>query len=137
LGVDCGREGGAMIAIRERLPDRREAETFDFEAGGIRYCATVGRYPDGRIGELFINTVSKPGSAVTVFGADHPLRRMRLRLGRYDPAYLLKHFAGEFAVSASFPVLHSTQLFPRIATLFKPRPADGKNLLAIVEQYQW
>jgi hypothetical protein len=58
-----------MIAIRERLPDRREAETFDSEAGGIRYCATVGRYPDGRIGELFINTGSKPGSAAGIAAA--------------------------------------------------------------------
>jgi ribonucleoside-diphosphate reductase alpha chain len=39
---------------RERLPNRRGAETFDVEANGQRYRATVGRYADGRIGELFL-----------------------------------------------------------------------------------
>jgi ribonucleoside-diphosphate reductase alpha chain len=39
---------------RERLPGRRTAETFDVEANGQRYIATVGRYADGRIGELFL-----------------------------------------------------------------------------------
>jgi hypothetical protein len=40
--------------MRERLPNRREAETFDVEAGGLRYRATVGRYPDGRIAGIFL-----------------------------------------------------------------------------------
>jgi hypothetical protein len=39
---------------RERLPNRRAAETFDVEANGQRYTATVGRHADGRIGELFL-----------------------------------------------------------------------------------
>jgi ribonucleoside-diphosphate reductase alpha chain len=42
------------VTGRRRLPDRRNSETFTFEAGGLRYTATVGRYPDGRIGEIFI-----------------------------------------------------------------------------------
>jgi hypothetical protein len=40
---------------RKRLPDRRMGETFELEVGGLRYTCTVGRYPDGRIGELFLN----------------------------------------------------------------------------------
>jgi ribonucleoside-diphosphate reductase alpha chain len=40
---------------RERLPNRRLAETFDLEVGGLRYTATVGRFPDGKIGEIFLN----------------------------------------------------------------------------------
>jgi hypothetical protein len=43
------------VATRERLPNRREAETFDVEALGLQFRATVGRYPDGRIGELFLS----------------------------------------------------------------------------------
>ena len=43
-----------MTAARERLPDRRGNETFNFECGGLRYCATVGRFADGRIAELFL-----------------------------------------------------------------------------------
>lgn len=46
---------------RERLPDRRAAETFSFECAGLAYVATIGRYPDGRLGEIFI-TNHKAGS---------------------------------------------------------------------------
>jgi hypothetical protein len=43
------------VAIeRQHLPDRRHAESFEFAVGGLRYTATVGRYPDGSIGELFL-----------------------------------------------------------------------------------
>ena len=40
---------------RQRLPGRRLAETFELEVAGLRYTATFGRFPDGRIGELFLN----------------------------------------------------------------------------------
>ena len=39
---------------RERLPNRRLGETFELEVAGLRYTATVGRFPDGRIAELFL-----------------------------------------------------------------------------------
>jgi hypothetical protein len=47
--------GGAAPMSRKRLPDRRMGETFELEVAGLRYTCTVGRYPDGRIGELFLN----------------------------------------------------------------------------------
>jgi len=42
---------------RRDLPQRREAETFDIEFGGIglKYLVTVGRYEGGDVGEVFIN----------------------------------------------------------------------------------
>ena len=43
-----------MIA-RERLPDRRANESFAFELDGQNFTATVGRFADGRIGEVFLN----------------------------------------------------------------------------------
>ena len=47
---------------REILANRRLAETFDLEAGGQRYCATVGRFNDnGRLAEIFLAN-SKSGS---------------------------------------------------------------------------
>ena len=46
---------------RKRRPNRRGAETFDLEADGQRYCATVGRFDDGRLAEIFISN-SKSGS---------------------------------------------------------------------------
>jgi hypothetical protein len=47
---------------RERLPNRRAAETFEVEVNGLRYTATISRFADGRIGEIFVQN-SKPGSA--------------------------------------------------------------------------
>jgi len=46
---------------RNRLPNRRQAETFDLEIGGLGYAATIGRYADGTIGEIFLQS-RKPGS---------------------------------------------------------------------------
>jgi hypothetical protein len=51
---------------RERLPDRRTHELLDFEHGGILYTAGVGRFEDGRLAEIFLNT-AKHGTAVDTF----------------------------------------------------------------------
>jgi hypothetical protein len=40
---------------RRRLPDRRLCESFTYEVNGLRFTATVGRFADGTIGELFVN----------------------------------------------------------------------------------
>ena len=40
---------------RQRLDNRRPSENFTFELDGLRFTATVSRYPDGRISELFLN----------------------------------------------------------------------------------
>jgi hypothetical protein len=42
-----------MIA-RERLPNRRQCESLNFTHGGMDYVASVGRYDDGRLAEIFI-----------------------------------------------------------------------------------
>ena len=44
---------------RERLPNRRPAETFDFEFRGAPYVLCVGRFADGRLAEVFIDCASK------------------------------------------------------------------------------
>jgi hypothetical protein len=49
------------MTARRRLPDRRLAETFELEIGGLRYTATVGRHADGRVLEVFLQN-HKPGS---------------------------------------------------------------------------
>jgi len=43
------------MATRERLPARRPSESFTFELNGLRFTATISRFADGRIGELFLN----------------------------------------------------------------------------------
>jgi hypothetical protein len=47
------------MSERERLPDRREAELVDFEHAGRRSTATVGRFADGRIAELFLDAAKE------------------------------------------------------------------------------
>jgi hypothetical protein len=38
------------------LPNRRYAETFDINCLGSKYVVQVGHYPDGSVGEVFINS---------------------------------------------------------------------------------
>jgi hypothetical protein len=39
---------------RERLPNRRPAELIDFVHAGREWTATVGRFADGRVAEVFL-----------------------------------------------------------------------------------
>ncbi len=48
---------------RDRLPNRRASLLVDFESMGMKFTASVSRYPDGRLGELFVDN-HKAGSAV-------------------------------------------------------------------------
>jgi hypothetical protein len=41
--------------IRERLPNRRASEVFDFEVGGLTYTASFARFADGKISKVFLN----------------------------------------------------------------------------------
>jgi hypothetical protein len=54
---------------RERLPNRRYAETFTFWHGNFQYDATVGLYPDGRIGEVFLSA-GKAGTELDIATRD-------------------------------------------------------------------
>lgn len=54
---------------RFRLPDRRAAETIALEHGGARFMVTIGFYPDGRPGEVFIHG-ARSGSSMDALLAD-------------------------------------------------------------------
>ena len=55
--------------IRERLPNRRDSEVFDFEAQGLRFTATICRFADGRVAEVSI-TNHKAGSMAGINACD-------------------------------------------------------------------
>src|SRR5262249_5378223 len=55
--------------MRRRLPNRRGHELLDFEHAGISYTAGVGRFEDGSLAEIFLNT-GKHGTAVDVNARD-------------------------------------------------------------------
>lgn len=57
------------MTARERLPDRRAHELVTFDFAGIRYHAGVGRYGDGRLAELFLNS-HKGGTAADTAAKD-------------------------------------------------------------------
>jgi hypothetical protein len=50
---------------RDRLPNRHLGETFEVEVGGLQYTATIGRFSDGRIGEIFLSNHKSNSAADT------------------------------------------------------------------------
>jgi hypothetical protein len=52
-------------AQRERLPNRSLGETFELEVAGLRYIATVGRFPDSRVAEVFLQNHKSSSAADT------------------------------------------------------------------------
>jgi hypothetical protein len=69
---------------RERLPNRRACETSSFEHAGAGFTMSIGRYDDGRPGELFI-------------GADHANSA-------------LDALASDAAIAISFALQHGADL---------------------------
>lgn len=57
--------------MRQVLPNRRPGEQFEIRHGNQNtpFTITTGRYPDGRIGEVFI-TGSKSGTAFEAVARD-------------------------------------------------------------------
>jgi hypothetical protein len=51
------------MSDRERLPDKRASTVFDFEAMAMKFTASVSRYDDGRLAEVFADS-NKAGSAI-------------------------------------------------------------------------
>ena len=57
------------MARRKILPNRRASFGFEFEHSGTRYVATVSKFSDGRLAEIFIDA-PKPGSMIAEFASD-------------------------------------------------------------------
>jgi hypothetical protein len=49
------------MTARQRLPNRRASTSLSFECNGLRYLATISRFDDGRLAEIFISN-AKAGS---------------------------------------------------------------------------
>jgi ribonucleoside-diphosphate reductase alpha chain len=54
---------------RQRPPDRRVHDLFDFDHGGFHFTAGIGRFNDGQIAEIFLN-VAKTGTAIETTARD-------------------------------------------------------------------
>ena len=65
-GSDAGvapQVGSLPEPVRRRLPRSRRSRTFEFRVADCKGFVTVGEYPDGRPGEIFVK-VSKQGSTL-------------------------------------------------------------------------
>jgi ribonucleoside-diphosphate reductase alpha chain len=58
-----------MSAPRNRLPDRRGHEVIDFTRNGYHFTAGVGRFPDGSLAEIFLNS-PKVGTPIEAAARD-------------------------------------------------------------------
>jgi ribonucleoside-diphosphate reductase alpha chain len=70
--MELGHEGTLVKPApgqRERLPNRRAAETLAFERDRSRYKMTIGYFRDGRPGEVFL-TADRPDSLLDVLAHD-------------------------------------------------------------------
>jgi hypothetical protein len=57
------------MSQRIRLPNWRGHELLDFEHAGILYTVGIGRFDDGSVAEVFLNT-NKHGTSVDVSARD-------------------------------------------------------------------
>jgi hypothetical protein len=53
--MQMGQSPSIVKPERERMDDRRAAETFTLNQGGAVFTVTTGHHRDGRIGEIFMN----------------------------------------------------------------------------------
>jgi ribonucleoside-diphosphate reductase alpha chain len=100
-GVGGGGAGGGWLAgepkpYRRRLPDERRAITHKFQVSGHEGYITVGLYPDGQPGEIFLK-MAKEGS--TVSGLMDSLATMTSHRLQYGVP--LRDLVNKFAHSAS------------------------------------
>ena len=54
------------MSTRVRLPNRRASETFSFRRLGIRFTATISRFDDGGLAEVFLTNGKVNSQADTV-----------------------------------------------------------------------
>jgi hypothetical protein len=57
------------MSERDRLPNRRSSVSFDIATQNLEYTATVSRFPDGRLAEIFLQN-HKAGSHAGINAQD-------------------------------------------------------------------
>jgi hypothetical protein len=77
------------MTTRQRLPNRRSSQSFGFECGGMAYVATISRFPNGDLAEIFL-TNHKVGSDADAAARDSAVvASIALQFGA--PAEVLRH----------------------------------------------
>ena len=83
---------------RLRLPNRRGSVRFTFEYNGARYLATVTRFDDGRLAEIFIDA-PKPDLALAVHCNDGAVLASLLLQHGVSAAAIRHSISGPIAVA--------------------------------------
>jgi hypothetical protein len=73
-----------MTAECERLPNRRESQTYEIVATGMKYRATISRFADGRLAEIFLSN-HKTGSDADTAAKDSAIVCALMRDGQRRP----------------------------------------------------
>ncbi len=90
-------------AARRRLPDRRGSETFSLQCGGLPYIATISRFEDGQLGEIFL-TNHKSGSDTDTAARDSAVVfSIAVQFGA-DPEIIRKALCRDTRGAASGPL---------------------------------
>ena len=102
----------AAAETRRRLPNRRGHELLDFEHGGIHYTACIGRFENGDLAEIFLNT-RKYGTAVDVNARDAAVAASLLLQHSCHVDTLRKALTRNSDGSASGPLARALDLLGR------------------------
>jgi hypothetical protein len=57
------------MSERRRLPNRRFSETFEVQSQGLKFTATISRFADGTVAEIFLQN-HKAGSMAGINAQD-------------------------------------------------------------------
>jgi len=97
------------MTTRQRLPNRRAHQLLDFEHRGIRYTAGVGRFEDGTLAEIFLNT-ARQGTAIDVNARDAAVAASLLLQHGCSVDTLRQALTRNSDGSASGPLVHALDL---------------------------
>jgi hypothetical protein len=99
------------MGSRRPLPNRRGHELLDFEHAGIQYTAGIGRFENGDLAEIFLNT-RKYGTAVDVNARDAAVAASLLLQHGCHVDTLRKALTRNSDGSASGPLARALDLLP-------------------------
>jgi hypothetical protein len=114
-----GERARDMHSVRQRLASRRPSEFFEFESMGMRFTASVSRYPDGRLGEIFIDN-HKAGSAIGTLVRDSAIAfSFAIQCGA-DPEQIRTALCRDSQGNASGPLGAALDLIANSSSAVRP-----------------
>jgi hypothetical protein len=92
------------MSARLRLPNRRASEFFDFEAMNLKFVASVSRFPNGAIAEIFIDEKARCGSTIGTLCKDLAVTFSLAVQSGADPEVIRRALSRDARGNASSPL---------------------------------